>query len=153
MTKALTHLDRQGRPRMVDVGAKPVSRRLARAEGRIRLRPETLRLIRSGAVAKGSVLGTAELAGVLAAKATASLIPLCHQLQPGRIGVEAGLLPDGVRVESSVSCTGRTGAEMEALTAVSVALLTVWDMCKAVDPDMEISGVRLLEKRRTPCRA
>lgn len=145
----LTHLDEQGRPRMVDVGDKPISQRMARAEGRIRLQPETLRRIQANLMSKGNVLITAELAGVQAAKQTASLIPLCHTLLLNKVHVEAVAETDGVRVMAEVKCTGQTGVEMEALTAVSVALLTVYDMCKAVDKMMEIGFIRLIEKTKT----
>lgn len=148
----LSHLDRKGRPRMVDVGDKPMSRRTAKAEGFIHLKPATLKLVRAGRVAKGSVLATAELAGVQAAKETSSLIPLCHPLSLCGIKVEAAISRGGIRVTAEISCTGRTGVEMEALTAASVALLTVYDMCKAVDKEMEIGKIRLLEKRKTPCQ-
>ena len=145
----LSHMDKQGRPRMVDVGAKPLSHRIARAVGRIRLQPQTIQLIQTSQIAKGNVLTTAELAGVQAAKLTASLIPLCHTLTLSKVHVEAGLDADGARVTAEVRCTGQTGVEMEALTAVSVALLTVYDMCKAVDKTMEITGIRLVEKKKT----
>jgi cyclic pyranopterin phosphate synthase len=148
-----SHLDGQGRPRMVDVGGKPVSRRVARAAGHIRLQPETVERIRADRMAKGNVLLTAELAGVQAAKQTASLIPLCHTLLLDKVQVEAVLEDGGVQVTATVHCTGRTGVEMEALTAVSVALLTVYDMCKAVDHAMEIGAVRLVEKTKTPLAA
>jgi cyclic pyranopterin monophosphate synthase len=146
----LTHIDEHGRPRMVDVGAKPLSHRMARAEGLIRLQSKTIELIRDQRMAKGNVLVTAELAGVQAAKQTASLIPLCHTLLLSKVHVEAVLKPQGIQITSEVKCTGQTGVEMEALTAVSVALLTIYDMCKAVDKSMEISTIRLLEKSKEP---
>ncbi len=145
----LTHLDEQGRPRMVDVGDKAVSRRVARATGFIRLQAGTACLIQANRIKKGNVLVTAELAGVQAAKRTASLIPLCHTLLLSHVGVEAALDGDGVRVTAEVKCTGRTGVEMEALTAVSVALLTIYDMCKAVDKSMKIEEIRLVSKTKT----
>jgi cyclic pyranopterin phosphate synthase len=144
----LTHLDDTGRPRMVDVGQKPETARAAAAEGAIRMSPAAFRLVRDQAVAKGDVLGVAEIAGTMAAKRTAELIPLCHPLGLDMIEVQARLdeaLP-GVRIRSVVRSIGRTGVEMEALTAVSVALLTVYDMVKSADRGMEITSVRLLEK-------
>jgi cyclic pyranopterin monophosphate synthase len=150
MSRALSHLDARRRPAMVDVTTKETTFRTARAEGRIRLGPETIELIRDDAVAKGSVLVTAELAGIGAAKRTSSLVPLCHPLMLTHVKVEAALEGEGVRVTAEVRCAGRTGVEMEALTAVSVALLTVYDMCKAVDKTMELHGIRLLEKKRAP---
>jgi cyclic pyranopterin phosphate synthase len=141
-------MDEQGNPRMVDVGEKAVSHRVAVAEGRIRLLPETCRMITEGETPKGNVLVTAELAGVQAAKQTSTLIPLCHPLMISKALVEATLEEDGVLVRAEVRCTGQTGVEMEALTATSVALLTVYDMCKAVDKEMEISGVCLVSKTK-----
>ena len=146
----LTHIDQHGRPRMVDVGGKSPSHRLARAQGFIRLQARTAKLIRKNQIAKGNVLLTAELAGVQAAKQTASLIPLCHTLVLSNVHVEAAMKPGGVQVTAEVKCTGQTGVEMEALTAVSVALLTIYDMCKAVDKSMEITSIRLLEKSKEP---
>ena len=146
----LSHMDKQGRPRMVDVGGKPLSHRIARASGRIRLQPHTIQLIRANKMGKGNVLTTADLAGVQAAKHTASLIPLCHTLTLSKVHVETVLEAEGARVTAEVRCTGQTGVEMEALTAVSVALLTIYDMCKAVDKTMEISRIRLVEKKKTP---
>ncbi len=135
---------------MVDVSGKPASRRTAKAAGFIRLCPGTVTLIRRSRMKKGNVLLTAELAGVQAAKQTASLIPLCHTLTLSKVCVEAVLKPKGVSVSSEVKCTGQTGVEMEALTAVSVALLTVYDMCKAVDKSMVLSDIRLVEKIKEP---
>ncbi len=146
----LSHLDAENRPRMVDVSDKPDCHRLARASGRICLQPGTVRLIATSQIRKGNVLITAELAGIQAAKRTATLIPLCHNLNLGKVNVTATLLEDAVQVESEVKCVGNTGVEMEALTAVSVALLTIYDMCKAVDKQMTIADVRLLEKSKTP---
>lgn len=144
----LTHLDAQDRPRMVDVGDKPLSCRIALAQGRIALQPATVARIEAGEIRKGNVLLVAELAGVQAAKATSNLIPLCHPLLPSQIDVKATLETDGVRVDATVKCIGQTGAEMESLTAVSIALLTIYDMCKAVDKTMEIHHVRLLSKTK-----
>jgi cyclic pyranopterin phosphate synthase len=133
---------------MVDVGAKPESLRTARAEGTIRMGPEALALIQGNTGPKGDVMSTAELAGTMAAKRTAELIPLCHPvgLDQVRVNVEADPTVPGVRVEAQVKATGRTGVEMEALTAVSLALLTVYDMVKAAGHGMEIMGIRLVEK-------
>ena len=144
----LSHLDSAGRPRMVDVGQKPVSERTAVAEGVIRITPGALAEIERNAGPKGDVLTTAELAGVMAAKRTAELIPLCHPLPLDQVTVEASLDPSlpGVRVRATARAEARTGVEMEALTAVSVALLTVYDMVKAVDRGMELGDIHLLEK-------
>lgn len=144
----LSHVDQAGRARMVDVGDKPITARTAVAEGVIQMSAEAYRLVAEQAVAKGDVLAVSEVAGTLAAKRTAELIPLCHSLGLDHVEVEAGLderLP-GVQVRAAVKAVGRTGVEMEALTAVSVALLTVYDMVKGADRSMEIQGVRLLEK-------
>ena len=144
----LTHIDPEGAARMVDVGDKDVTTRIAVAEGSVVMRPETVALIRSGDAPKGDVLGTARIAGIMAAKRTHDLIPLCHPLALTKVAVDLELdeaLP-GVRVRAEVKVSGRTGVEMEALTAVSIACLTVYDMAKAVDRDMCITGVRLLRK-------
>ena len=146
----LTHTDARGRARMVDVGGKAVSRRRARAEGRIRLAPQTLALVRKNQMQKGDVLTAAQLAGIQAAKRAAELIPLCHPLTLDVVEVGLRTEKGGIRAVAEVRCTGRTGAEMEALTAVAAALLTVWDMCKAVDKQMSIEGLRLLEKEKRP---
>ncbi len=144
----LSHLDAEGRPRMVDVGAKAVTERTAVAEGTIRMTAEALAQIERNAGPKGDVLTTAELAGVMAAKRTAELIPLCHPLPLDHVVVEASPDPGlpGVRVRAAVRATARTGVEMEALTAAAVALLTIYDMVKAADRGMEIGEIRLLEK-------
>ncbi len=147
--KDLTHTDEEGKARMVDVGDKPVQKRIARASGSIRLADKTLDLIRQNLIKKGDVLPIAEIAGVQAAKRTAELIPLCHNIVLSKIFVSASLGKDGVRVTSEVQCTGQTGVEMEALTAVSIALLTVYDMCKAVDKNMVIENVYLTEKTKS----
>ena len=147
MTK-LTHIAEDGSARMVDVSAKATTERVALAEGRVRMRPETLALIRSGNAKKGDVLGVARVAGIMAAKRAHELIPLCHPLPISSVKLDLTLddsLP-GVRVEASVKTVGQTGVEMEALTAASVACLTVYDMVKAVDRGMIIETVRLLEK-------
>ncbi len=144
----LSHVDGEGRARMVDVSGKPVQRRIARACGRIRMAPETAGLIRENSIKKGDVLSVAEIAGIQGAKRTSDLIPLCHTLHIGSVHVRARLETDGVVVESEVVATDQTGVEMEALTAVSVALLTVYDMCKAVDKQMTIGDIVLVEKRK-----
>ena len=147
--KDLSHLDDAGRARMVDVGAKTESARTARAEGSIKMSAETLAAVERSAISKGDVIAAARIAGIMAAKKTAELIPLCHPLALTDAGIEIEIdhaLP-GLRVTGWASTQGRTGVEMEALTAVTVALLTVYDMAKAVDRAMEISGVRLIEKR------
>ena len=143
----LTHLDEAGAARMVDVGGKAITTRTAVAEGRISMSAETLAAIRDGAAKKGDVLATARIAGIMAAKRTAELIPLCHPLPISSVAVDLELHESGVRVTATVATTGQTGVEMEALTAVSVALLTLYDMVKALDRSMRIEGVRLLEKR------
>ncbi len=144
----LSHIDRYGRARMVDVADKPFQRRRARATGRIRLRPETVAQIASQDIAKGEVLTCAELAGVLAGKRCSDLIPLCHPLPIARLTVTTELAPDGVQVIAEAITTAQTGIEMEVLTATSIALLTIWDMCKAVDTEMVIEDIRLLEKTK-----
>ncbi len=145
---ALTHFDASGRAHMVDVTDKQVTDRLAVATGVVRMQPETLALGREGRAGKGDVLGTARLAGIMAAKKTADLIPLCHPLPLSKVTIE--LEPDealpGVRIAATVRTTGRTGVEMEALTAVSVAALTIYDMLKAAEKGMEIDGIRLVLK-------
>jgi cyclic pyranopterin phosphate synthase len=144
----LSHIDAQGRARMVDVGDKDISRRRAVAEGRVLMQAETLELIRNSALKKGDVLSTAEIAGVMAAKRAHELIPLCHPLMLNQVLVELSLVddPPSVSIRAEVRCSGQTGVEMEALTAVSVAGLTVYDMAKAVDRGMRIDAVRLREK-------
>jgi cyclic pyranopterin phosphate synthase len=146
--KELSHTDETGRARMVDVGPKTPQRRRARAKGMMVLRDETLRLIRDNQVKKGDVLTVAQIAGIQAAKRTGTLIPLCHPLTLDVVDVQLTVLDDGVLAESDVRCVGRTGVEMEALTAVSVALLTVYDMCKAVDKEMRIGDILLVEKEK-----
>jgi cyclic pyranopterin phosphate synthase len=143
----LTHLDSQGRARMVDVGGKAQTQRVAVAKGRIRMNAATLAALRDGTTPKGDVLAVARIAGIMAAKRTAELIPLCHPLALDAVSVEFAFVEDGVEARATASLTGRTGVEMEALTAVSVALLTVYDMAKAIDKGMVIDGVRLIEKR------
>ncbi|WP_448678227.1 cyclic pyranopterin monophosphate synthase MoaC [Delftia acidovorans] len=145
---SLTHFDAQGQAHMVDVGAKPATHRIAVAEGRITMQPATLAIIQSGTAKKGDVLGIARIAGIMAAKKTSDLIPLCHPLALTRVAVDFELLLDvsSVRCVATVETVGPTGVEMEALTAVQAALLTVYDMCKAVDKSMVMEGVRVLEK-------
>jgi cyclic pyranopterin phosphate synthase len=145
----LSHLDELGRARMVDVGAKPDTERVAVARGVVHMRPDTLALIEEGAIKKGDVLTVAELAGVMAAKRTSELIPLCHPLALTQVKVELRIdkgIP-GVVITATVRTVGKTGVEMEALTAVSIAALTIYDMAKAVEKGMRIENVRLLEKR------
>jgi cyclic pyranopterin monophosphate synthase len=147
--KDLSHVDAEGRARMVDVGGKAVTARTARAEGSITMNADAIAAVERNAVSKGDVIGTARIAGIMAAKRTAELIPLCHPLPLTDVGVDIEVdhsLP-GLRVAAWASTQARTGVEMEALTAVTVALLTVYDMVKALDHGMEVSGVRLVEKR------
>ena len=146
--KKLSHIDEKGRANMVDVGHKPVQMRIARAEGRIFINAENLELIKSNMIKKGDVLSVAEIAGIQGAKNTSSLIPLCHPLLLTKVDVKASLGEDCVLVESTVKTTGQTGVEMEALTGVSVALLTIYDMCKAVDKSMRIGEITLIEKTK-----
>jgi len=146
--KTLTHIDAKGEARMVDVSDKAATARTATAEGFVSMAPETLALLRSGAAPKGDVLATARIAGIMAAKRTHELIPLCHPLNLTKVVVnlEPSETPVGVRVTAEAKLTGQTGVEMEALTAVSVACLTLYDMLKAVDRGMRLQGIRLLEK-------
>jgi cyclic pyranopterin phosphate synthase len=148
MPEKLTHLDESGRARMVDVGQKPDTERIAIAKGEVVMRPDTLALIRAGALKKGDVLAVAQVAGVMAAKRTSELIPLCHPLPLTQVTVDLDLddaLP-GVRITVLARTVAKTGVEMEALTAVSVAALTVYDMAKAVEKTMRIQNIRLVEK-------
>ncbi|GAA4643720.1 cyclic pyranopterin monophosphate synthase MoaC [Pontixanthobacter gangjinensis] len=142
----LTHLNEGGAARMVDVGDKPQTNRSATATGFIRMNPETLGAIRAGDAPKGDVLGTARIAGIMAAKKTGELIPLCHPLGLDSVQIDIVLEDDGVRVTSTASLVGKTGIEMEALTATSVALLTIYDMAKALEKGMVIESVRLVKK-------
>ena len=143
----LTHFDESGASRMVDVGAKPVAARMARASSLVRMQPATLKLIRDRGLANGDVLAVARLAGIMAAKRTPDLIPLCHSLPLDAVEVAFDFPDDStVRIEATVRVTARTGVEMEALTAASIAALTIYDMCKAVDRGMTIEAVRLEEK-------
>lgn len=151
-TSPLTHFDAQGQAHMVDVGSKPATHRVAVASGRIEMLPATLALIESGTAKKGDVLGIARIAGIMAAKKTSELIPLCHPLALTRVAVEFEVSSacqadaTGIFCSATVETVGPTGVEMEALTAVQVALLTIYDMCKAVDRGMSIHDVRVLEK-------
>ena len=145
----LTHLDEHGHARMVDVGAKDATQREAIARGRVAMQPETLALIVSGAAPKGDVLAVARVAGIMAAKRAPDLIPLCHPLLLTHVAVEltADVQTSAIQIEATVRTTGKTGVEMEALTAVSAAALTIYDMCKAVDRGMRIDAIRLAQKR------
>lgn len=149
MEKRLTHLDESGRADMVDVGSKPDSERIAVAAGLVRMMPETLALIEQGALKKGDVLTVARIAGIMAAKRTSELIPLCHPIPLNKIAVDITINKETscVEITATARTTGKTGVEMEALAAVSVAALTIYDMAKAVDRGMEIDNIRLLEKR------
>lgn len=144
--KKLTHTDNEGKAVMVDIGTKEIQHRIAKASGNISLKGETMKAIGENQMKKGDVLTVAQIAGINAAKETGKLIPLCHNIVLDKVSVTLTLKKDSVLAESEVSCTGRTGVEMEALTAVSVALLTVYDMCKAIDKEMVISDIRLTEK-------
>ncbi|TLD70705.1 cyclic pyranopterin monophosphate synthase MoaC [Phragmitibacter flavus] len=145
---SLTHINEQGKASMVDVSAKPVMAREAVARGRIQLQAATLELIRQNEIKKGDVLAVARIAGVQAAKQTANLIPLCHQLPLSKVGMDFEFEEDGISVTAVAKTAAQTGVEMEALTAVSVALLTIYDMCKAVDKAMRLDGVHLVSKTK-----
>jgi len=145
-----SHVNRQGQANMVDVSDKTPLKRVAKARGFITLNNETIGLIRDNNLKKGDVLTVARIAGIQAAKQTPQLIPLCHTLLLNKVNIETVLMDDGVEVTSTVICIGQTGVEMEALTAVSVALLTIYDMCKAVDKNMVIKEITLLEKTKQP---
>src|SRR5207253_274801 len=147
--RRLTHIAADGSARMVDVSAKPQSARTAIASGKIRLRRETLELISKNKIAKGNVFATARIAGIQAAKQTAQLIPLCHTLPLGQVNIEIIASKDGAEVKCIAQTIAQTGVEMEALVGVTVALLTIYDMCKAVDKEMIISNVQLFEKTKT----
>ena len=146
--KKLTHTDEKGKAQMVDVGAKPDQERTASASGFIKLQPETLALISENNIKKGDVLTIAEIAGIQAAKQTSSLIPLCHTLQLTKVEVKCQMEEDGIKLHSIAKCIGKTGVEMEALTAVNIALLTIYDMCKAVDKTMKMGNIKLIEKTK-----
>ena len=151
--KNLTHISRDGRAKMVDISRKPLSKRRAVARGDIRLQRETLELIAKDQIAKGNVFATARIAGIQAAKQTAQLIPLCHTLPLGQVSIDIVTSKDGAEVTCSADTVAQTGVEMEALVGVTVALLTIYDMCKAVDTDMAIMEVRLIEKTKQPVHA
>ncbi len=144
----LSHTDGAGKAKMVDVSGKPKVRRTARAEGRIVMAPETVELIKNNLIQKGDVLAVANIAGIQGAKRTPELIPLCHGIGVDHVEVSFNMTEDGVLIESRAVCTDKTGIEMEALTAVSIAGLAVYDMCKGVDKSMEITGIRLIEKTK-----
>ena len=143
-----SHIDGKGKVRMVDVSGKPVSRRTAVARGAVRMSPATAEKLRAGEMKKGDALAAAKIAGIMAAKRTGGLIPLCHPLPIDDVRVDLEIGEGSVSISASVTCTARTGVEMEALTAVSVAALTIYDMCKAVDKDMIIEGIRLISKKK-----
>jgi cyclic pyranopterin phosphate synthase len=145
---SFSHLDEEGTARMVDVGGKAVIRRTATATGRVSMAPETVQALREKALPKGDALNTAKIAGVMAAKRTPDLIPLCHGLNLTSVDLEFTVFDDGVEILATSRASDRTGVEMEALTAVSVAALTLYDMCKAVDKGMEIGDIKLLEKTK-----
>ena len=149
MNKKLTHTDESGRASMVDVGGKIQQKRIANAEGFIKLQKPTIQLIKDNQIKKGDVITVAEIAGIQAAKRTSELIPLCHQLQLTKVEVKCEIQDEGVKAQCKAHCIGQTGVEMEALTGVQLALLTIYDMCKAVDQSMVISNVRLVEKTKT----
>ncbi len=151
--KRLSHISPDGRAQMVDVSAKPLSKRRAVACGSIRLQRETLDLIARDQIAKGNVFATARIAGIQAAKQTAQLIPLCHTLPLGQVNIDIVVSKDGAEVKCTAQTIAQTGVEMEALLGVTVALLTIYDMCKAVDTQMAISEVHLVEKTKQPVRA
>lgn len=148
MSSKLSHTDEAGRAKMVDVSNKPDQIREAKASGFIKLQDETIALIQDNKMKKGDVLTVAEIAGIQAAKKTSDLIPLCHPLQMTKVDVKCSIVDNGVEVISTAKCIGQTGVEMEALTGASVALLTIYDMCKAVDKNMVISEIHLLEKTK-----
>ncbi|MEN9403337.1 MAG: Cyclic pyranopterin monophosphate synthase accessory protein [Verrucomicrobiota bacterium] len=147
--ESFSHLDPTGGARMVDVGGKPDQRRQAVAEGRLTCSPKTIELLRAQALPKGDVLTVAQIAGIQAAKATATLIPLCHPLALSQVDVVFTVEDDGIVIRATARLTGKTGVEMEALTAVSVAALTLYDMCKAVDKTMSIGGIHVVEKTKS----
>lgn len=148
-SKRLTHLDEHGKANMVEIGAKPANQRIARAAGRVLMAAETLQLIRVGNLKKGDVLNTARIAGIMAAKRTAELIPLCHPIPIENIALDFAFddRDCAIVIEATVTSTGKTGVEMEALTAVSIAALTIYDMAKAADRGMRLTDTRLIEKR------
>ncbi len=152
MEPEFTHLDKSGNARMVDVSLKPRLRRMAEARGSISLSANTIERIRSDDIAKGNVLATARVAGIMAAKRCSDLVPLCHNIEIEHVEVDLKLCDTGIDIIARASCTDKTGIEMEALMAVSVAALTIYDMCKAVDKKMEIGGIRLVSKTKEEIR-
>lgn len=146
--KQFSHIDNSGKANMVDVGHKPEQDRVAKASGFIQLQSETIKLIRENLIKKGDVLTIAEIAGIQAAKETSRLIPLCHTLLLTKVEVKSTVQENGIRIESTVKCKGQTGVEMEALTAVNIALLTIYDMCKAVDKQMKMTKIKLDSKEK-----
>ena len=149
MADKLSHINKEGKAEMVDVGHKKPQLRTAKAYGKIKLAPQTIKLIEENNIKKGDVLSIAQIAVIQAAKLTPQLIPLCHPLDITKIDVNAKIIDEGIEVNSLVKCIGRTGIEMEALTAVHIALLTIYDMCKAVDKEMEIGEIKLIEKNKS----
>lgn len=143
-----SHIDKYGKAKMVDVGEKPDSRRIAIARGDINLAPKTILLIKNNQIQKGDVIAVAKIAGIQAAKKTSELIPLCHPLLITKADISFDIKKDGIGIESNIQCTGKTGVEMEALTAVSIAALTIYDMCKAVDKKMKIGDIYLWRKSK-----
>lgn len=146
MTNKLSHINEKGEANMVDVSAKPIQKRTASASGFISLSEETLKQVNQNSLKKGDVLSTARIAGIMAAKETSTLIPLCHPLQLSKVELNFTVNEKGIEAQAMVICTGQTGVEMEALTAVNVALLTIYDMCKAVDKGMVMRDIKLLSK-------
>jgi cyclic pyranopterin phosphate synthase len=149
----LTHIGADGRAQMVDVSAKPMSKRRAIATGKIRLQQQTLDLISNDQISKGNVFATARIAGIQAAKQTAHLVPLCHTLPLGEVNIDIGTSTEGAEVKCTAQTVAQTGVEMEALVGATIALLTIYDMCKAVDKEMQIHDVRLIEKTKRPVAA
>ena len=145
-----SHIDSKGNAVMVDISGKAVVKRMARATGKIRMHPHTIEMIKGRLIKKGDVLTVAKIAGIMGGKKTSELIPLCHNIAIDRITVECQLHEDYIEITGNALCTDKTGIEMEALTAVSIAALTIYDMCKAVDKKMEITDIRLLEKKKEP---
>ncbi len=148
MSNTLTHLDSNGNARMVDVSAKVPVKRTAIAEGQIQMAPETIKLLKEGLMKKGDVLTTAKIAAISGAKKTSDLIPLCHNIEIDLIDLDFTVTNDSIKISSIAVCTDKTGIEMEAITAVSIAALTIYDMCKAVDKNMIISDIRLIKKTK-----
>lgn len=148
MSDNFSHIDASGKAKMVDVGNKPIQHRTAIAEGKIELSENTIKLIRENGLAKGDVLAVARIAGIQAAKKTSDLVPLCHNLTLNQVEIQFLVAENNVLVHATVKCDGKTGVEMEALTAVSISLLTIYDMCKAVDKTMVISNIRLVSKEK-----